>query len=129
VRAFIAQHLRQLPWAFAVYTLEDLAQSEVPSDPYVGYLRNSFDERFCPDVVILQREGLMLGWRSGTTHGSPYAYDRRIPLYFLGKPFEPGPQAGLAGSHDVTPTLLSVLGIALGEFDGKDRSIQLARKP
>ena len=47
----------------------------------------------------------------------------------MGPQFESGAKPGPAASQDVAPTMLSVLGIDLGRFDGVDRSGQMAATP
>ena len=57
----------------------------------------------------------------GTSHGSPYPYDRRIPLAFLGPAFPASRRYDRASSTDIAPTLLDLLGIDVpaGELDGR----------
>lgn len=48
--------------------------------------------------------------RAGTTHGSPWSYDARVPLLWFGSGILPGrfPEASTA---DIAPTLSAILGI------------------
>jgi len=62
----------------------------------------------------------------GTTHGSPYDYDRRVPLLIRA----PGVGAGTVDQQvrtvDVAPTVASLLGLAPpAELDGNDLSLLL----
>ncbi len=120
-RQVVAQALReQIDWVQAAYTLEDLQGSDVPQDATIEFFRNSYHPRYTPDITLLPRRGHILAWTTGTTHGSPYRYDRRVPLYFLGPGFPAGAYRGPAGSHDLVPTLLGRLGVTGGPFDGAD---------
>ena len=47
----------------------------------------------------------------GTGHGSPYDYDRNIPLIFYGKGIKPGVSDVTAHSVDIATTLAALLGI------------------
>ncbi len=120
-RRVVAEALREkVDWVEAAYTFDELQDSSVPTDDFIEFFRNSFDARYTPDVTILQQHGHILAWTTGTTHGSPYLYDRRVPLYFWGQGFPAGAYLGPAGSHDLVPTVLGVLGIQGGPFDGHD---------
>jgi hypothetical protein len=47
----------------------------------------------------------------GTTHFSPWSYDRHVPLAFYGAPFTPGIYHGRVQPVDLAATLASVLGV------------------
>ncbi len=72
--------------------------------------------------VAIQMEEGALDWGRplGTTHGSPYYYDRHVPVIFMG----PGVSAGLSvdrvATIDVAPTLAAWAGIRTPEdLDGR----------
>jgi hypothetical protein len=47
----------------------------------------------------------------GTTHFSPWSYDRHVPLGFFGAPFTPGIYHGRVEPVDLAATLASLLGL------------------
>ena len=47
----------------------------------------------------------------GTTHFSPWSYDRHVPLGFYGAPFAPGIYHGRVGPVDLAATWAALLGI------------------
>ena len=49
--------------------------------------------------------------KRGTTHFSPWSYDRHVPLGFFGAPFAPGIYHGRVAPVDMAATLASLLGI------------------
>jgi predicted AlkP superfamily pyrophosphatase or phosphodiesterase len=54
----------------------------------------------------------MSGFASGgTTHFSPYSYDRHVPLAFFGGPFVPGTYLQRVGPVDIAATFAALLGI------------------
>ena len=53
-----------------------------------------------------------------TTHGTPNAYDRRVPLIFWG-PWKGGPRREPVRTVDLAPTLARELGIRPGAVDGQ----------
>jgi len=48
---------------------------------------------------------------SGTTHFSPWSYDRHVPLAFYGAPFQPGTYRGRVEPVDLAATFASLLGV------------------
>jgi hypothetical protein len=58
-----------------------------------------------PDAYQMQSEG------SGTTHFSPWSYDRHVPLAFYGSPFTPGIYRGRVQPVDLAATLASMLNV------------------
>lgn len=58
-----------------------------------------------PDAYQMQVSG------SGTTHFSPYSYDRHVPLGFYGSIFTPGIFHGRVQPVDIAATLAAMLGV------------------
>jgi predicted AlkP superfamily pyrophosphatase or phosphodiesterase len=56
---------------------------------------------------------------SGTSHGSPYWYDRRVPLLLLGKGIRRGTYPLAAAPIDIAPTLAFLCGVTLPAADGR----------
>lgn len=127
-RFVVAESLEGADWVKRAYTLDQLASQEPTEDPYLAYYRNAYSPDYSPDVVVLPKRGTLVGWKTGTTHGSAYAYDRQVPLYFLGKPFGQGNHQGSPGSHDIVPTLLSLVNLAPGGMDGQVLKSAFAKK-
>jgi hypothetical protein len=48
---------------------------------------------------------------AGTTHFTPWSYDRHVPLGFFGAPFTPGIYHGRVQPVDLAATLASMLGV------------------
>ena len=70
------------------------------------------------DFLYLLQPGWIHGGDSAASHGSPHAYDRRVPLLFMGAPIKPGRHAGTASPADIAPTLASTIGLKLTGVDG-----------
>ena len=49
---------------------------------------------------------------TGTTHGSPWSYDTRVSLLWMGAAVRRGAYAGPVSIADIAPTLATILGIA-----------------
>jgi arylsulfatase A-like enzyme len=73
------------------------------------------------DLVLEVAEGCLVSdFDSGTTHGSPYLYDRRVPVLFRGPGVEPGRVPGRAATIDIAPTLAKRIGVrAPDDLDGR----------
>ena len=63
-------------------------------------------------VCIKDQAGLISPYDEGTSHGTPYLYDRAIPLIFWGAGIEAGRVPGSARTVDIAPTLARRLGVA-----------------
>jgi hypothetical protein len=48
---------------------------------------------------------------TGTTHFSPYSYDRHVPLAFFGAPFVPGKYLQRTAPVDIAATFAALLGV------------------
>jgi predicted AlkP superfamily pyrophosphatase or phosphodiesterase len=105
-RAF-AEH----PAIARVWTAVELEDDE-DQDPYALLYRHSFHPRRSGDLLLQPREGCLLdGDRHGTNHGSPYLYDRAVPLVFFGPGVRRGCVSGPAAPVDLAPTLATLLGV------------------
>jgi arylsulfatase A-like enzyme len=65
-----------------------------------------------------------VNYETGSTHGSPYWYDRHVPLIFYGAGVEAGETAEPVLTVDVAPTLARMIGIAVPEgLDGRPLAV------
>ena len=94
----------------AYYTKSQLRDGNVPADQAGRRFQHSYSAE---DGwwVLAEEPPFQLPGKSGTSHGSPYFYDRHVPLAFFGLPFEPGVYRGACEPVDMVPTLASLLGI------------------
>ena len=62
------------------------------------------------------------GWTTnvrGTSHGTPYWYDRHVPLLFMGPGIAAGRDTTRAATVDFAPTLARVIGVPVpSDVDG-----------
>jgi predicted AlkP superfamily pyrophosphatase or phosphodiesterase len=112
-RRAASEAARSLDWVARAYTFEDLADGCSSEDPWLRLAARCFSPDRSPDLVIQLPPWHVLAVPSGTTHGSPYPYDRRIPLVFYGPGISAGRSYERASSTDAVPTLLDRLGIAV----------------
>ena len=85
--------------------------------------RASFDPQRSGDVVVMLNRAIVpiKDPNGGTTHGSPWDYDRRVPILFLRKGLTGLEQPAPVETVDIAPTLAALIGLEVpaGEFDGR----------
>ncbi len=87
------------------------------------FSRDGVEVRFLPGVVYSQTtvDSMSVFFRPhGTNHGSPYYYDRHVPMIFMGPGIKPGRDASRARTIDFAPTFAAILRIPYPpDLDGK----------
>ena len=114
------------------YTHSELTLGE-PADSFAILFRNSYYpgrglgslSRY--GVETRYAEGELLSGANGTSHGTPYWYDRHVPLIFFGKGIDAGVTDAPAYTIDIAPTLARLAGIATMPDDLDGRVIYPAR--
>lgn len=119
---------RGQPQIYAGYTKEELARTPMPTGSPVSWsvvqrARASFDPQRSGDLYIVAKPHIMpIVDRTGyvSTHGSPWDYDRRVPILFWRPGFRGATIEQPAETTDIMPTLAALLElpIALGSVDG-----------
>jgi len=70
-------------------------------------------------VEIRLQPNSLPGNRVGTSHGTPYYYDRHVPIAFMGAGVTPGASDARARTVDIAPTLARLAGVlAPVDLDG-----------
>jgi predicted AlkP superfamily pyrophosphatase or phosphodiesterase len=124
------------PLVAAVFTADELKATPLATtQPETWTLaeraRASFDPARSGDLVVLLKprvtpipaEAVAGGYVA--THGSPWDYDRRVPILFWRKGMAGFEQPNSIETTDIAPTLAALIGlpIAAGEMDGKCRDL------
>jgi predicted AlkP superfamily pyrophosphatase or phosphodiesterase len=95
-----------------VYTQADLSSTEPTNDPFLPLFRNAFFPPRSPHLSVLVKKYTYVDPRpGGTGHGTPYDYDRHVPIVFFGGGIRPGAYPQGCGPEDIAPTLASLLGL------------------
>jgi predicted AlkP superfamily pyrophosphatase or phosphodiesterase len=106
-RSFLATQ----PGVARVWTADEIARGAGP-EPFATLYRRSYDPERSGDLVLQPIETCLVSeYPEGTSHGSPYLYDRAVPLVLAGSGIEPGVVRGRAAPVDLAPTLADLLGI------------------
>jgi hypothetical protein len=130
VASTLAAILRTHPQIAAVFTAQELAETPMPAGSPQDWTlkeraRASFDaERSGALIVLLDRDVVSIpdpDRGSIATHGSPWDYDRRVPILFWRKGVPGFEQPSPVETVDIAPTLAAVIGLAVpeGAFDGR----------
>lgn len=70
-----------------------------------------------PDINIILKENLLLtSSPTGTSHGTPYWYDRHVPLAFWGAHIKAQHLSFRVRTVDMAPTLADLIGITHPDF-------------
>ena len=122
----VADYLRSRSDVAAVFTAAALRAGPPADDGWLGRYQRSFYPGRAPAVMVHPVENhLITPEARGATHGSPYAYDTRVPLIFLGDGIAPGEYGGDVRTVDIAPTLATLLGVASPpDIDGTALSLR-----
>jgi predicted AlkP superfamily pyrophosphatase or phosphodiesterase len=101
------------------WTLDEIQNGR---DEWARLYRNSYAAGRSGDLAVqFQPTCLPRLKREGTTHGSPYDYDRAVPLLFWGPGIVQGIVSGRAATVDIAPTLAGLIGLTPPDgLDGRD---------
>ena len=110
VARFVAGVAETAPEVQRVLTAEDLRTGAFFEGAEANVLRG-WNAKMSGDVVVMLKPGFLEYGRTGTSHGSPYAYDTHVPFLIMG----PGVPEGLTGMarteiRDIAPTLSALIG-------------------
>lgn len=117
VAAVAKEWLERQPGVVRAWTAAELDAS---ADEMAAAYRRSRDPERSGDLAVEPAEGcLFTTYATGTTHGSPWPYDRDVPLVLWGAGVEPGASDVEAATVDLAPTLAAMLGVAVpDDVDG-----------
>ncbi len=98
----------------AAYTRAELRSGSRAGAPLFEAMRRAWHPDVSGDVqYALKPNWLFSSGTSGTTHGSPHAYDTHVPILLYGpKWFKPGRVDTRVAVVDIAPSLSRLLGVA-----------------
>jgi len=114
------------PGVSAVYRAEQLTGGELSLTQTRRAMTLSYFYARSGDLFIVPKpywllDGTPAGKKQqyGTSHGTPYYYDQRVPILLMGAGIHPGEYFEAATPADIAPTLASLCGITLATRDGR----------
>ena len=121
---------RMHPQVAAAFSAAELSQAPSPVGPpdewtLIDRARASFDPERSGDLVVMLKPRVTpiadpsRGYVA--THGSPWDYDRRVPILFWRRGLLPFEQPRAVETADIMPTLTGIVGVAIppGSIDGR----------
>jgi len=100
------------PRIYGIYTRLDFENNRLPQTEMGRALAHSFTNHG-NWFALLMLDGYQMNdlHSAGTTHFSPWSYDRHVPLAFYGDVFVPGTYRGRVEPVDMAATFASLLGV------------------
>lgn len=140
VRSEAVDWLRQRPEVEAVFTRDEVAAAVPPPGKSAADLtvpermNESFDPERSADIFVEFRKYTTLGWPRGSSisvagHGSPWDYDRQVPILFWWHGAPGQTSAAAAETVDIAPTLAATIGLPHPAIDGRCLALVTACPP
>jgi predicted AlkP superfamily pyrophosphatase or phosphodiesterase len=130
----VKESLLQIPGVLEVFSADELQDRPATMSPLRAAAAAGFFPARSGDLFVVPKPywpfdytGAGQSRRYGTTHGTPYLYDQRVPILFFGFGIRPGEYWNPATPADIAPTLAATCGITLSSRDG--RALADALKP
>ncbi|USX16722.1 alkaline phosphatase family protein [Oxalobacteraceae bacterium OTU3CAMAD1] len=105
------QFLLQQKGIADVFTRTQFESGAVQGTRMATLMRRAWNREASGDLIVVTKPYWYFGYGdTGTTHGSPYAYDTNVPLLIMGKRWvKPGNYGQYAEVVDIAPTLANIL--------------------
>ena len=119
---------RAHPQVHSAFTKDEIARAASPGGPadrwpLIQRVRASFDAGRSGDLYVVLKphiQPIADTSRYVSTHGSPWDYDRRVPILFWRRGIAAGASEQAVETADIMPTLAAMVGLAVppGSVDG-----------
>jgi predicted AlkP superfamily pyrophosphatase or phosphodiesterase len=125
---------RSHPQVEAAFTRQQIAATPSPTGApdswtLLQMARASFDPARSGDILVLLKPRITpiadAGKGSVATHGSPWDYDRRVPILFWRKGMDSFEQPNSVETVDIMPTLAALIGVKVDPNDIDGRCLDL----
>lgn len=109
-----------LPGVARVFTSDEISTPEArrSTDPQIRAVALSYFAGRSGDMTVLVKEHWIMS-ATGTSHGTLYDYDRRVPVILFGAGIRPGVREEAATPSDLAVTVASLVGVRLPSPDGQ----------
>lgn len=129
--------LKARPDVAAAYTADEVANAKPPADKaaadltLIERLNESFDRERSGDILVVYAQYATLGVpvSAGSNiagHGTPWDYDRRVPIIFWWPGVERADEPQKIETVDIAPTLAAIAGVKTPNVDG--RCVELGQR-
>jgi arylsulfatase A-like enzyme len=117
-RGLVERAVAGVPGVARVYWGDDLASTRASDDEQLVFMRRSYAADRSGDLMFVPRPHWVLA-EGGTNHGTPYDYDLRVPMVFMGAGLAPARLVSPASLVDIAPTLAALAGVKMARSDGR----------
>ncbi len=109
-----------LPGVARVFTSDEISSSSARNskDPQIRAAALSYFPGRSGDLLVLVKEKWIMP-ATGTTHGTLYEYDKRVPVILYGAGIRGGIREEEATPADLAVTVASIVGVKLPSPDGR----------
>jgi len=122
----LIEEMLAVPGVAAVYRAEELSSASANFSGTRTAAELSYFAGRSGDLYVLQRPYWLTGGAAegskrytGTSHGTPYYYDQRVPVLLMGFGVRHGEYFEAATPADIAPTFGALTGITLATHDGR----------
>lgn len=124
----VLDNANALPGIVRVLTRDEIstAAARTSDDPQVRAAALSYYAERSGDLTLILKENWQMTG-AGTTHGTLYGYDQRVPVILYGAGIAAGGHETPATPADLAPTIASIVGVTLPSPDGHVLSAALKR--
>lgn len=106
-----AEAVRSVEGIYWAFTGQDIMAGRLPAWGWVHRVTNGFYPPLCGDVMAYEAPGNLFAGGTGTSHGSPWAYDTHVPILIQGAGVRAGKYSQQVSVSDIAPTLSRLLRI------------------
>jgi len=118
--------IQSVPGVARLYQAEEVDGRPATQDPLRAAEAAGFMKSRSGDLFIVPKPYWIWDYsapgqasRGGTSHGTPYYYDQKVPVILMGYGILPGKYFEPATPADIAPTLAALCGITLAARDGR----------
>jgi predicted AlkP superfamily pyrophosphatase or phosphodiesterase len=118
--------VQSVPGVARVYTAEEVADRPLTDNSFLSAEAAGFYKPRSGDLLIVPKPYWIWDYlppnapsRGGTSHGTPYFYDQKVPVILMGAGIRRGIYFEAATPADIAPTLATICGITLATRDGR----------
>lgn len=112
VEQFLCRKLARLPGVRTAIASTEIRKFECLSQP-ASLVQKAWYAKRSGNIHIVQDPSRMEYSKKGTTHGSSYSYDTRVPVLWYGMQLNQGVSTERIAIEDIAPTLSFLLGIPM----------------
>jgi predicted AlkP superfamily pyrophosphatase or phosphodiesterase len=106
-----ADAVMTVPGVYMAFTRTAVLDGRMPQTRYREWISNGLNPIYGGDVVVMEGPNQIETGATGTTHGSPWAYDTHVPILTHWAGQSARRVARRAYTHDIASTLCTLLGI------------------